>query len=134
MTKKTTIKGTTEKLVAITEDRDLFGRLLIVANARQVNLREILCFELSAVPYSLVHTDGTLRKTTKSDLFQILEKDVTVEPRLSFLPNLQTVYNLDGMANAEICWSVKFRRHGSQLLRVLNILLPVGLQSTGCGL
>jgi len=84
--------------VAITEDRDLFGRLLIVANAREVNLREILCFELSAVPYSLVHTDGTLRKTTKSDLFQILEKDVTVEPQLSFLPTLQTVYILDGMA------------------------------------
>lgn len=97
-TKKTTIKGTTEKLVAITEDRDLFGRLLIIANARQVNLREILCFELSAVPYPLVHTDGTLRKTTKSDLLQILEKDVLVEPRLSFLPTLPTVYILDGMA------------------------------------
>jgi len=97
MTKKTTIKGITEKLVAITEDWDLFGRLLIVANARQVNLSEILCFELSAVPYSLVHTDGTLRKTTKSDLFQILEKDVTVEQRLSFLPTLQTVYILDDL-------------------------------------
>ena len=29
--KKTKIKGTNEKLVVITEDRDLFGRLLIVA-------------------------------------------------------------------------------------------------------
>lgn len=46
MMKKTTFKSTNDKLVAITEDRDLFGRLLIVANVRQVNLREILCFEL----------------------------------------------------------------------------------------
>lgn len=44
--KKTTFKSTNDKLVAITEDRDLFGGLLIVANVRQVNLREILCFEL----------------------------------------------------------------------------------------
>ena len=43
--KRSTIKGSTDKLVAITEDRDLFGRLLIVANTQQVNLREILCFE-----------------------------------------------------------------------------------------
>ena len=68
----TKIKGTNGKLVVITEDRDLFGRLLIVANLQQVNLREILSYELSAVPYSLAHTDGTLRKTTKSVLLQIL--------------------------------------------------------------
>lgn len=39
MMKKTTFKSTNDKLVAITEDRDLFGRLLIVPNVRQVNLR-----------------------------------------------------------------------------------------------
>ena len=46
MTKKTTIKSTNEKLVTLTEDGDLFGRLLIVANFRQVDVREILCYEL----------------------------------------------------------------------------------------
>ena len=61
MTKKTTIKSTNEKVVTLTEDRDLFGRLLIVANVRQVNVRENLCYELSTVPYTLAHTDGTLR-------------------------------------------------------------------------
>ena len=59
MTKKTRIKSTNEKLVTLTENRDLFGRLLIVANARQVNVREILCYELSTVPYVLADTDGT---------------------------------------------------------------------------
>ena len=66
MTKTTTIKSTKEKLVTLTENRDLFRRLLIVANVPQVNVREILCYELSTVPYALAHTDGTLRKTTKS--------------------------------------------------------------------
>ena len=95
---KTTVKGSDEKLLASTEDRDLFGRLLIVANVRQVNLREILCFELSTVPYSLAHTDGTIRKTTKSVLLQILEKEVTVEPWLPSLLTMPTVYILDAMA------------------------------------
>ena len=61
MTKKTTIKSTNEKVVTLTEDRDLFRRLLIVANVRQVNVRKNLCYELSTVPYTLAHTDGTLR-------------------------------------------------------------------------
>ena len=78
MTKKTTIKSTNEKLVTLIGDRDLFGRLPIVANVRQVNVRKILCYELSTVPYALAHTDGTLRKTTKSLLLQILESYVTV--------------------------------------------------------
>lgn len=37
-TKKTTVKASNEKLVTTAEDRDLFGRLLIVAKVRQVNL------------------------------------------------------------------------------------------------
>ncbi|KAK3698753.1 hypothetical protein QZH41_004049 [Actinostola sp. cb2023] len=97
-TKKVTIKSSNEKLVTIAEDRDLFGRLLIVAKVRQIDLREVLSFELSTIPYSLAHHDGTLRKTTKSVLLQILEKDVTVEPRLSSLPAMSTVYIIDGMA------------------------------------
>ena len=98
MTKKATIKSTNERLVTLTEDRDLFGRLLIVANDRQVNVREILCYELSTVPYSLAHTDGTLRKTTKCLLLQILEYYVTVEPRLASHPDMPTVQILDAMA------------------------------------
>ena len=101
MTKKTTIKSTNLKLVTMTEDRDLFGRLMIVANVRQVNAREILCYELSTAPYALAHTDGTIRKTTKSLLLQILENYVTVEPRLASHPDMQTVQILDAMALAQ---------------------------------
>ena len=98
MAKKTTVNGSNEKLVAMAEDRDLFGRLLIIANVRQINLREILCFELSPVPYSLVHTDDTLWKTTKSMFLQILEGYVTVEARLPFLSLVSSVHVLDVMA------------------------------------
>ena len=98
---KTTIKSTNLKLVTWTEDRDLFGRLMIVANVRQVNMRDILCYELSTAPYALVHTNGTLRKTFKSLLLQILENYVTVEPRLASHPDMPTVQILDVMALAQ---------------------------------
>ena len=69
-------------------------------SAIQVNVREILCYELSTVPYTLAHTDGTLRKTTKSLLLQTLENYVTVEPRpcMPFHPDMPTVQILDVMA------------------------------------
>ena len=101
MKKKTTIKPTNLKLVTLMEDRDLFGRLMIVANFLQVNVIAILCYEFSTAPYALAHTDGTLRKTTKSLLLQILEHYVTVEPRLASSPDMPTVQILDAMALAQ---------------------------------
>ena len=113
---KTTIKGTTERLVAKTEHRDLFGSLLIVANARQVNLGKILCFELSAAPYSLVHTDGTLRMTTKGDLFQILE---------TFANSLRLRWH-GTCANAEICFGLNFRGMAASYFEFLTSYYQLG--------
>ena len=100
-TKKTTIKSTKLNLMTLTEDRDLFGRLMIVAKVRQVNVKDILCYELSTAPYALAHTGGTLRKTTRSLLLHILENYVTVEPRLAPHPDMPTVQILDAMALAQ---------------------------------
>ena len=97
MTKKVKVKAGDEKSITVHADRDLFGRLLIVANARQINLMEVLSFELSPIPCSLAHQDGSLRKNTKSRLAGIIEKLVIVVPQLQPSPE-NTVYILDGMA------------------------------------
>ena len=86
-----------DKLVTVNADRDLFGRLLIVSNTRQICLKDVLSFELSPVPYSLANADGSLRKGVKSVLCSILEKDVNVIQRLTASPN-PTVVIIDGMA------------------------------------
>ena len=57
-TKKVRIPSSNQKAVVMTEDRNLFGRLLIVAKVREINLRDVLSYELSVVPYSLAHSDG----------------------------------------------------------------------------
>ena len=55
------------------------GRLLIAAKARDVNLREVLSFELSP---ALAYPDSTLKQGTKSVL-GILEKLVESPSQLS---------------------------------------------------
>ena len=68
----------TDELVTVNADRELFGRLLIVSNTRQICLKDALSFELSPVPYSLANADGSRRKGAKSILCSLLEKDVNV--------------------------------------------------------
>ena len=43
----------------------LFRRLLAVSQNREVDLKKVLAFELAAVPPSMFHDDGALRKTNK---------------------------------------------------------------------
>ena len=93
--KKIHVKSS-DKLVTVNTDRDLFGRLLIVSNTPQISLKDVLSFELSPVPYSLANADGSLRKGTKSVLCSLLEKDVKVVQQLT-VPN-PTVVIIDSMA------------------------------------
>ena len=53
--------------------RDLMGRLLILATRRDLDLPYVLEFPLVPVPLSLYTTDGTMAKTNKSALFNLLE-------------------------------------------------------------
>lgn len=95
--KKVQFKAADEHLITVKSDRDLFGRLMIVANAREVNIREVLSYEISPVPCSLVHNDGSLRKATKSDLASALEDGINSPARLPVLAS-SVVYIVDGMA------------------------------------
>ena len=50
MSKKKTMKSAKDKAATVTADRDIFGRLFIVAKARDVNLKDVPGYELSYVP------------------------------------------------------------------------------------
>ena len=73
LSKKKKIRTADEKILIVNADRDLFGRLLIAVNSQGVQLREVLSYELSTIPYSLAHVDGSMRKATKSVLLAELE-------------------------------------------------------------
>ena len=110
-TRKVKLKASDEKITTLSADRELFGRLLIVANARQVNLKEVMSYELSPIPYALTYHDGSLRKTTKSQLADILEKNVEVFPHIQSTPS-NTVYIMDGMAVVQMMKSAKAATFG----------------------
>ena len=63
-----TTKKTHDKFTTVRADRDLFGRLLIASNARQIDLKEVLrryLTELLIVPFALARQDGAFRKLKK---------------------------------------------------------------------
>ena len=76
----------------------LFRMLLAVSRQRDVSLEAMLTHELAAVPPSLFHDDGGMRKCTKSDLAKKLEaKADSVEQELPETAG-ETAYVIDGMA------------------------------------
>lgn len=97
LNKSVVVKSADEKLITVNADRNLFSRCFIASRSRNVSTREVLSYELSAVPYALAHTDGTLRKTTKSILLSTLEEDVEVMPRLPVRTE-PIAHIIDGMA------------------------------------
>ena len=103
LAQKKIVRAKDEKAQMINADRELFGRLIIAAKSRDVDLKSVFAYELSAVPFSLVHSDGTLRKTNKSVLLAELEKEAEVHARLPTpaMP-LSTVYIVDCMATIQM--------------------------------
>lgn len=49
------------------------SRLEATARFKSLNLSDLLSYELSSVPLCLFHEDGSMRKTTKSDLVWKIE-------------------------------------------------------------
>lgn len=84
LSKKIKVKGTDEKIVTMSADRALFGRLLVAAKYRDIDLKEVLRHELSAVPFSIACSDGSLRKPLKSLLLKELE---SVTPSVDRIPS-----------------------------------------------
>lgn len=64
------------KDVMIKADRNLFARLLIAAQKRSMDLREMFEYSLGPVPWSLASADGSLCKTDKSKLLESLTKEI----------------------------------------------------------
>ena len=98
---------------------------MIAANVRQINLKDVLCYELSPIPFSLAHQDGSLRKTTKSNLAALIEAKVSVCARIQpFTGN--TVHLIDGMALVQVMkssGSTTFGELASKYFKVITTVL-----------
>lgn len=84
----------TGKDVMIKADRNLFTRLLVVAQKRSMDLRNVFEYSLGPLPWSPASADGSLCKTDKSKLLESLTKDI--EPAEDVPPTAAII--VDGMA------------------------------------
>ena len=75
-------------------DRGLFAKMAVIAQKRNLNMRYIFTFPLGPIPLSLGNPDGSLRKTQKSSLMEVLTKDFS--PLDTIPPHSALV--IDGMS------------------------------------
>ena len=84
----------TAKDVVLKAERNLFSHMILVAESRQVNMKDVLAHPLGPLPMALANPDGTLRKTNKAALARELEKNASAANEI--LPPSATM--IDGMA------------------------------------
>lgn len=95
------MKRAVKKIITIPAGRSLFGRLVIAAKFRDIDLKEVLSYELSTVSFSLAHADGSLRKTTKSFIMAEMEKVSQTEGRPP-VKEISSDFIIDAMAMVQM--------------------------------
>ena len=63
------------RLVILKSDRALFGRMIVTGQCRDINMKDMLCYPLGPLPWSLANPDGSLRKTNKAVLATNIKKN-----------------------------------------------------------
>ena len=94
MSKAKTIKKNKGEETVIRADRNLFARMIIIAESHQLDMQEVLQHPLGPLPSSSATSNGLPRKTNKAQLGRELEK--LVQPTAE-IPS-PSVYMIDGMA------------------------------------
>lgn len=94
---------------------------MIASNSRNIDLRDVLSYELSPVPFALAHTDGTLSKSNKSVLLTVLEDSVQVLPRLPCDNDEPSTANIiDGMGAVQMIKTAGTRTFGEMASHYFN--------------
>ena len=66
------------RVIILKADRSLFGRIIVMAQGRNLKMEDILSHPLGPLPWALSTHDGLLRKTNKATLARPLQKNVAV--------------------------------------------------------
>lgn len=104
---------------------------LRLQQSRDISLQEVLSYEMSSVPFSLAHPDGSLRKINKNILLSELQKYVDVQSKLPDAPKVSTAHIFDAMALMQITKPTGASTFGEVAARYYNMVIaPLGKK--GC--
>ena len=70
-------RGGKGKELVLKAEQNLFGQMILVAESRQLHMRDVLAHRLRPLPWALANPDGSIRKTNKASLARELEKNVS---------------------------------------------------------
>ena len=73
LNKTVQVKSKTAKGIV---DRALFGQMVMIAENRQLHMKDVICHPMRPLPWALSSVDGSLRKTRKGALGKELQKNV----------------------------------------------------------
>ena len=73
------MKDSKGQQIAVKSSRDLFARLLVISKTRDIDLKELLSYSLCNYPLALSTVSGSLVKTAKAKMLELLE-DVACNP------------------------------------------------------
>ena len=75
LNKKMKVQKGTANEVILKADRALFAKMIVIAEKRELKMRDVLCHPLGPLPWALASSDGSMRKTNKSSLGKELKKN-----------------------------------------------------------
>ena len=75
-------------------DRDVFARMALLGQFRQIDMKVVFTYPLGPLPWSLADPYGLPRKTSKAKLSQQLERGITATEK--YPENATSIF--DGMA------------------------------------
>ena len=101
LNKAMTVPISKDKEKVIKYDRDLFQRFLVVSRSQEIDLQDVLSYELSPVPLSKAHLNGSTTKTEKSNLLKELMIDINLPDHLPDHDPSSTIYLIDFIVHVQ---------------------------------
>lgn len=125
------LKTADEKVITVSADRDLFKQLAIAAKSWDLNLWEVLSYELSSVPFSLAHPFNSLRKTNKNVWLFEQEKCIDVQSKLPGALKVSAAHIFYAMSLMQMIKPTGASTFGEVATRYCN-MVTIPLWKNGC--
>ena len=79
LSKNTKTTSSKNEIISIKSTKDLFAKMVLLAKSRDVDMKEVLQYSLRPYPSPIATFDGSMVKTQKSKLMQIVEEKANID-------------------------------------------------------
>ena len=95
LNKVMTVSISRDKEKVIKYDKDLLQKFLVVSRSGEVDLQDMLSYEVSPIPLSIAHLNGSMRETAKCNLLKELMININIPDHLPDHDPSSVIYLID---------------------------------------